>query len=146
MYANFLLFPATSCFEVSNNKTLLCSGIIQATDTPEEECSKVPKNDECNYQNLSKDDVYTKLQIRGLQYSDPFKTIYKASTDASTGTLIWKNNWTTFLEGMIQMYILGNDIKIAQMPITIRKIVINMKLQKETLIKSRGKYNIQFLI
>ncbi|XP_051172618.1 fatty acid synthase-like [Leptopilina boulardi] len=125
---------ATGFFEVSNNEVLQCSGIIKATDNPELEFNQVFNTD--NYLDLSESDVYKELQIRGFQYSGPFKTIFKASTKNSNGILIWKNDWTTFLEGMIQIYVLGSDIRNTQVPIKIRKIVINMKLQQAT-VKSR---------
>ncbi|XP_051173561.1 fatty acid synthase-like [Leptopilina boulardi] len=131
-----MVLRATGYFEVSNNKILLCSGIVQASNTSEEEFSPVSKNADNDYQDINISDVYTDLQNRGLQYSGPFRTICKASANATNGTLMWKNDWTTFLEGMIQMYVLGNKVRKAQVPIKIRRIVINMKLQKEALNKS----------
>ncbi|XP_051160333.1 fatty acid synthase-like [Leptopilina boulardi] len=126
----------TGFFEITSNEILLCSGILQATETPNEECSLIPKKTDKDYQDLSESDIYTELEMRGLQYSGPFRNIRKSSANGCNGTLVWKDDWTTFLEGMIQMYILGNDIRKAQVPIKIRKIIINFKLQAEAIKKS----------
>ncbi|XP_051160074.1 fatty acid synthase-like [Leptopilina boulardi] len=126
----------TGFFEITNNEILLCSGILQATDDPNEECSLVPKKADKDYQDLSENDIYTELQMRGLQYSGPFRKIRKSSANGCNGILVWKDDWTTFLEGMIQMHILGNDIRKTQLPIKIRKIIINIKLQEEAINKS----------
>ncbi|XP_051173749.1 fatty acid synthase-like [Leptopilina boulardi] len=109
---------ASGMFEVTNNNILLCSGIIQSNDHPQ--FNKIPKF--LNSNQLSENDIYSELKSRGLQYSEAFKTILKASNNS--GILIWKN-WTTFIEGMIQIFILTSDVRSTQVPIKIRKIVIN---------------------
>lgn len=81
--------------------------------------------------------------MRGLQYSGSFRTICKSSANGSNGTLVWKENWIPFLEGMIQMYVFGNAARNAQVPIKIGKIIINLKLHEETIKKSNGKHCIR---
>ncbi|XP_051160200.1 fatty acid synthase-like [Leptopilina boulardi] len=126
----------TGVFEVTKNEILLCSGILQATETPNVECSLVAKKADNDSQDLSESDIYTELEMRGLQYSGPFRNIRKSSANGCNGALVWKDNWTTFLEGIIQMHLLANDIRKPQVPIKIRKIVINLKLQEEIINKS----------
>ncbi|XP_043469513.1 fatty acid synthase-like [Leptopilina heterotoma] len=118
-------------FEITNNEELLCSGIIQTTNNLNQEYSLVSKKTDKDDQDLSQSEIYTELHMRGFEYSGPFKTIRKSSVNGCNGVLEWQNNWTTFLEGMIQMNILGNDTRNAQVPITIRKVIINLKLQTE---------------
>ncbi|XP_043469511.1 fatty acid synthase-like [Leptopilina heterotoma] len=125
----------TGSFEITNNEELLCSGIIQTTNNPNQECSLIPKTADKEYQDLSESDIYTELQMRGLKYSGLFRCIRKASGNGSNGVMVWKDDWTAFLEGMIQMHILGSDTRKAQVPITIRKVIINLKLQKEVVYK-----------
>ncbi|XP_051174620.1 fatty acid synthase-like [Leptopilina boulardi] len=126
----------TGSFEITNNGNLLCCGILQTNNTFYQKCSLFPKKADKDYQELSDTDIYTELQVQGLKYSGPFKNIRKSSANGCNGTLQWKNDWTTFLEGMIQMYLLGNEMRKAQVPIKIRKIVINSKLQEKTIKKS----------
>ncbi|XP_051174729.1 fatty acid synthase-like [Leptopilina boulardi] len=126
----------TGFFQVTNNEIVLCSGILEAINAPDENCIQVHKKDEKIYQNLSESDVYTELQMRGLQYSGPFRTICKSSTNGSQGTLVWKDNWTTFLDGMFQMYVFGNYVRKTQVPFKIRKIIINLKQHNEIISKN----------
>ncbi|XP_043469524.1 fatty acid synthase-like [Leptopilina heterotoma] len=135
-YEDFLLVvmvqKGSGYFEISNKEDLLCSGIIQATDNHDQECSLIPKKDYTEYENLNESDIYTELQMRGLEYSGPFRIIQKSSSNGGNGILEWRDDWITFLEGMIQMHILGTDTRNTQVPIAIRKITINLKLHTET--------------
>ena len=128
----------TGKFEVTHNDILLCSGVVRNTEKPTDECIKDLKSEK-NSEDLDGNSVYTELQMRGFQYSESFKSIVKTSANASNGSLIWKKNWITFLEGMFQMSILSNDIRKIQLPIKIRKIVIDNKLQ-DKLNNIEGKY------
>lgn len=97
------------------------------------------KKEQTNYQSLSENQVYSELQIRGFQYSGPFRTICKSSVNGDNGCLVWKDNWITFLDGMIQMYIFGNTTKKAQVPIKIRNIFIDTKLHEEIIARTNRK-------
>ena len=133
-----MLQKGSGVFEVSNNEILLCSGILRETETPADERIKVVNIADKDHQELCESDVYTELQMRGLQYSGAFRNIRKASASGSNGTLTWKDEWITLLEGMIQMFILGNDVRNIQVPIMIRKIVIDLKKHEDVTNKSIG--------
>lgn len=77
--------------------------------------------------------------MRGYQYSESFKSILNMSPNAANGILVWKENWTTFMEGIFQMFSLGNDIRKIQLPVKIRKITIDRKFQ-ENLTDIAGKF------
>lgn len=136
----FIAFLGSGFFQVTNNEILLCSGILQVTDAPNQHCIQIDEKDDQIYQYLSESDVYSELQNRGLQYSGPFRTIRKSSTNGSKGTLVWNDNWTSFLDGIIQMYDFGNNVKKIQVPFKIRKIIINLKVHKEIVNNSDGNY------
>ncbi|XP_043468869.1 fatty acid synthase-like [Leptopilina heterotoma] len=124
-------------FQVTNNENLLCSGILQVTS--EENRIQFNKDDKI-YQGLSENEIYVELQMRGLQYSGPFRSIHKSSINGRNGNIFWQDNWTTFLDGMIQMFVLGNDTKNAQVLIKIRNIFIDTKVHKEITTKTNGGY------
>ncbi|XP_043468880.1 fatty acid synthase-like [Leptopilina heterotoma] len=121
-------------FQVLNNNILLCTGILEVTT---EQDYVQSHQDNTVSHDLSENEIYAELEMRGLQYSGPFRLISKSSINSTTGCLVWKDNWTTFLDGMIQMYVFGNDTRKAQVPIKIRKIFIDMKLHKEITNKSK---------
>ena len=91
----------------------------------------VPKKADKGHQELTESDVYTELQMRGLQHSESFRSIRKSSANGTNATLIWKNEWITFLEGMIQIKVLSNDVRRTQVPIKIRKVIIDVQQHEE---------------
>lgn len=67
------------------------------------------------------------MHYRGVDYAGEFRSVTKSSLDAKVGYVRWRNNWTTFLDGLWQLYVLGMDTREARVPIMIRKIVIDTK-------------------
>lgn len=143
---HFLLFLGSGNFEITNNKILLCSGVLQASDSPNLECIQLPKKAVENENNLNESDVYNVLETRGLQYSGPFRTICSSSANGYNGILLWKDDWIPFLEGMIQMYTLRNNVRRAQVPVKITKIIVNLKLHEESVNKSIGTHCIFYTL
>ncbi|XP_043468926.1 fatty acid synthase-like [Leptopilina heterotoma] len=126
----------TGFFEVTSMETLLCSGIVNINVDPNQNSINVYKEHETIDKYVNENQVYNELHRRGLQYSGPFRTIQKSSIDGNSGCLVWKDNWTTFLDGMIQMYILGSKMRTAEVLIKIRNIFIDIKHQEEIINKS----------
>lgn len=119
----------TGNFEVTNNDLLLCSGnVCDADRNADVFTNKRNKNSISDL--LDKNDVYDELQMRGYQYSDSFRSVINSTTNATYGTLMWRQNWTTFLDGILQMFCLGNDVRRIQLPVKIGKITIDRKFQE----------------
>jgi len=73
-------------------------------------------------------DIYKELKLRGYQYSGWFRGLKSASISGSQGQIIWKNNWVTFMDTMLQMLIIGYDTRDLYVPTSIQKLVINPML------------------
>ena len=82
-----------------------------------------------NYE-VNQEEFYTEMSMRGFQYSGVFKTVLKSSIDGNNGLIKWTNDWVTFIDSALQLYAFGNDSRQVEMPLTIRKIVIDLKLQE----------------
>jgi fatty acid synthase len=54
-----------------------------------------------------------------------FKGIARCDIGASTGLLKWEDNWTTFMDNMLQMNILQVDSRLLYVPVGIRKLTID---------------------
>ena len=78
--------------------------------------------------------------MRGFQYSGSFRSIRKASMNGLSGTLIWRNEWIAFLDGMMQMFVLGNDVRQTQLPLSIQKICIDVNMHNNIINNSQGKF------
>ena len=58
-------------------------------------------------------------------FSGLFKSIKRCNADASTGLIKWENNWSAFMDNMLQMKILQCDTRLLFVPIGIKKIIID---------------------
>ncbi|XP_011707051.1 PREDICTED: fatty acid synthase-like, partial [Wasmannia auropunctata] len=73
-------------------------------------------------------DIYKELKLRGYQYSGLFRGLKSASISGKNGHIIWRNNWVTFMDNMLQMYIIGCDTRDLYVSTSIQKLVINPEL------------------
>jgi len=88
-------------------------------------------NDEEEYMNAR--DIYKVLKLRGYQYSGWFRGLKSASISGKNGHIIWRNNWLTFMDTMLQMRIIGYDTDDLYIPTSIKKLVINPMLHNSKL-------------
>jgi fatty acid synthase len=51
-----------------------------------------------------------------------FKGIARCDIGASTGLVKWENNWSTFVDKMLQMKILQVDNRLLYVPMGIKKL------------------------
>jgi hypothetical protein len=54
-----------------------------------------------------------------------FKGIARCDINASTGLVKWEDNWSTFLDKMLQMKILQADSRLLYVPVGIKKLSID---------------------
>ena len=76
---------------------------------------------------MSTRDIYKELRLRGYHYSGMFRSLKSATIDGTKGTILWKNNWVTFMDNMLQMQILGSDTRGLFVPTAIAKLIIDTK-------------------
>ena len=100
---------------------------------------QITDNLEQNEEKLDCNDIYSELYLRGLQYSGSFRSIHQANVTGSKGFLIPQKEWITFVEGMLQMYIFGNNLKTTQVPLKVIKIIVDMKHYEKESQKSKSK-------
>ncbi|XP_067215658.1 fatty acid synthase-like [Linepithema humile] len=122
-------------FEITEGDSTVVTGVVHATSNAEQEM--VPINllsmdideEEC----MNSRDIYKKLRLCGYQYSDAFCGLNSASVSGSKGHITWTGNWVTFMDNMLQMYIIGKDTRNLYIPTSIEKLVINPALHASTL-------------
>jgi fatty acid synthase len=56
-----------------------------------------------------------------------------ASISGSKGYIAWIDNWVTFMDNMLQMYIIGKDIRDLYISTNNQKLVINPALHASKL-------------
>lgn len=76
-------------------------------------------------------DIYKELKLRGYQYTNWFRGIKSLSTTGKQGHIAWTKNWVTFMDYMLQVNILGIDMRNLYVPTEIQKLVIDTKLHAQ---------------
>ncbi|XP_008048097.1 fatty acid synthase isoform X2 [Carlito syrichta] len=129
------LLEASRTFEVSENGSLIVSGRVYQWensdptlfDHPEGADPADPTAPFC----LTQSDVYKELRLRGYDYGPHFQGILEACLEGESGKLLWKDNWVTFLDTMLQMSILGTGQRILRLPTRITAIHINPAIHRQ---------------
>ncbi|XP_012234475.2 fatty acid synthase [Linepithema humile] len=119
----------TGRFEISEDDTEVVSGYIHVASNVAQEkvlATMLPEDDDEEEMMVTKD-IYKELRLRGYQYAGAFRSLKSASMSGKKGHIAWMNNWATYMDGMLQLMILGQDTRDLYMPARIQKIVIDTK-------------------
>lgn len=124
------LLEASHSFEVSDGSgSLIVSGKVHQWEDPDPTIFHSPGathgSDSTAAFSLAGGDVYKELRIRGYDYGPYFQGIVTANLEGSTGQLLWKDNWVTFLDTMLQISILGMDQRALRLPTRIGAVHID---------------------
>ncbi|XP_037026904.1 fatty acid synthase-like [Bradysia coprophila] len=121
------LQPTNGKFEVYEGTTAIASGFIKCTSTPSSIRDVAAEVLHKDLPILTSSDVYKEFRLRGYNYADEFKTICLSGMDGCYGQLKCKNNnWTTLMDGMIQLVLLSKDTRSLLTPVEIHRIQINV--------------------
>ncbi|KAJ8686146.1 hypothetical protein QAD02_021940 [Eretmocerus hayati] len=119
-------------FEVVENEELVVSGTIKFDSVPNPEDVNKTEQQSTLQRMLCKDQFYRELKMRGYQYSGDFKSVTESSLNGTRARMQWNSNWVTYLDGAFQTLVFGNDSRQVQVPLLIRKIVLDIQqLEKE---------------
>ena len=130
-------------FEVQADMTILASGVTRIIENHEQNSQSVYEEFRNESEVLSENDVYSELNMRGFQYSGCFRSIRKCSINKDRGILYWQDDWITFLDGMIQLYVLTKDTREIQLPLKLRRIVIDVQKHQKLISKFEGMFHLQ---
>ncbi|KAG4065875.1 hypothetical protein HA402_012553 [Bradysia odoriphaga] len=121
------LQPTNGKFEVYEGTTPVASGFIKCASATSS-IRHVPTHAlHKDMSILTSSDVYKEFRLRGYNYADEFKTVILAGMDGCYGQLKCKNNnWTTMMDGMIQLVVLSKDTRSLLTPVEIHRIKINV--------------------
>ncbi|KAL6436122.1 hypothetical protein ACFW04_005722 [Cataglyphis niger] len=135
----------TGNFEIIEGGNAVVTGTVRIALDPAKE--KIPSHFLYeNYENeeevMMTKDIYKELKLRGYQYTNLFRGLKSSSTTGKQGHIAWTNNWVTFMDNMLQIKILGIDMRNLYVPTEIQKLVIDTKLHAQYIqnITSEEKY------
>ncbi|KAJ8711407.1 hypothetical protein PYW07_008649 [Mythimna separata] len=124
----------TGYFEVYDDKIKVATGNIIALKPDIKKDGLQLK--ETQDMNLTAEDVYDLLRERDYYYSGEFRSIEAASSSLNEASLVWLDNWVTFIDGLLQLNMLRQPHDGVTLPTHIRRIVVDvdkhLKLQTVT--------------
>ncbi|XP_063924636.1 fatty acid synthase-like [Zophobas morio] len=123
-----MLQKGTGNFEILHNDSLLASGRITScshSDKQEVNLSSSGVREDDKLKILTQEEIYREFHLRGYNYSGLFKAIKAFNVDASLGLIKWDDNWSTFMDNMLQLQLLQTDTRLLYVPTGIKKIIID---------------------
>ncbi|CAH0696877.1 unnamed protein product [Spodoptera exigua] len=124
-------------FEILNEDVKLAIGTIVALDL--DELKKTQTKTEVDTKvniDLTADDVYHLLRDRDYSYSGEFRSIEGVNASLTEASLIWRDNWVTFIDGLLQLNMLRQKHDGVSVPTHIRNLTINVQKHEEIVAKS----------
>nr|XP_045015104.1 fatty acid synthase-like isoform X2 [Jaculus jaculus]XP_045015105.1 fatty acid synthase-like isoform X2 [Jaculus jaculus] len=135
------LLEASRAFEVSENGNLIVSGKVYQWEEPD--AKVLTSEDPCSIDpapvsHLTREDVYKELRLRGYSYGPHFQGILEASLEGECGKLLWKDNWVTFLDAMLQVSVLSSSQRTLRLPTRVTSIYIDPVAHLQKVYKLQG--------
>jgi len=132
-----IIFSGTGKFEISEDNTVIVSGLIRVASNPASEkiLSVFLSEDDDEEEVMNTKDIYKEFKLRGYYYTGPFCSLKSTSISMTKGHIAWTGNWMTFIDGMLQLMLLQMDTRDLYIPTRIRKITIDTKLHQQEIQK-----------
>lgn len=71
------------------------------------------------------------MRLRGYYHKGFFRTVVEARSDGLEGKIKWRNNWTAFIDCLLQFQVLTRDTRMLVLPTRFRKLVLDPFVQKK---------------
>ncbi|KAG8507553.1 Fatty acid synthase [Galemys pyrenaicus] len=136
------LLEASRSFEVSENGNLIVSGKVWPWEDPDptlfdSPAEQQPAEPAATFR-LAQGEVYKELRLRGYDYGPQFQGVLEAGLEGEAGQLLWRDNWVTFLDAMLQMSILGTRQRSLRLPTRIGAIHIDPATHRQRVYTLQG--------
>ncbi|XP_045425730.1 fatty acid synthase [Lemur catta] len=135
------LMEASRTFEVSENGNLIVSGKVYQWEDPDPRVFDHPEDlapADPRALRLSQADLYKELRLRGYDYGPHFQGLLDGSLEGTSGRLLWRDNWVTFLDTMLQAFILAAGQRSLLLPTRIGAIHIDPATHQQKVYTLQG--------
>ncbi|KAF6215593.1 hypothetical protein GE061_010349 [Apolygus lucorum] len=135
------IFHGTGRFEIADGETHVVTGRIarkdDESDLEKSTFDATQQSASLSNCKINADDVYKELKLRQYGYTGAFRGVKYSDVSGKSGCLEWNDNWVTFLDTMLQFFIVGNDTRELYLPVRMEKVIINPKKHKECISSNR---------
>ncbi|XP_075984128.1 fatty acid synthase-like [Anticarsia gemmatalis] len=126
---NVALHRGTGRFEITSECSRVATGYMNAN---QEELYRLQKyytdNNASDFNAaFTSDDIYQLLRERDYKYNGELLSIESANESLTEANLVWRDNWVTLIDGMLQLNVLRQQHDAVSLPTQIRRIVIDVK-------------------
>ncbi|CAG7729934.1 unnamed protein product [Allacma fusca] len=142
------IFSESGDFEVVESKEIVCTGTIRKANKFNGDMLTTNSFASADYKSLDKEDFYKLLRLKGYNYQGFFRGVQNVELEGTWAKIDWHENWTCFLDAILQTQILrfySNDIivPIRLETVTIDPIMFRKSLRKEpnTIVMSHCKHS-----
>ncbi|KAJ1364192.1 hypothetical protein KIN20_024223 [Parelaphostrongylus tenuis] len=134
--------PGNGMFEILSEEQVAASGRIYI---PEEnqpfyygKLSDIRTSEIADRIELDTEDAYKEFLLRGYEYGQAFRGIYKTCNSGERGYLYWTGNWVTFLDSLLQTALLAERADTLRLPTRVRHLRIDPVKHLEHIIEKDG--------
>ncbi|KAG8183232.1 hypothetical protein JTE90_014407 [Oedothorax gibbosus] len=105
------ILESTGHFEISEGKALVASGYVSECKTMNFESPDIPTYSYDDYNTVSGKDIYNELKMQGYEYGPEFQGLLESNMDGSTGLVLWKDKWISYMDSLLLFFGLINKGK-----------------------------------
>ncbi|VDP12544.1 unnamed protein product [Onchocerca flexuosa] len=124
-----IVTPGNGYFEILDGDQLAASGYIRIIDKDMpfyyKNVGEIQTSEVAERIELDTEDAYKEFLLRGYEYGQAFRGIYRACNSGERGMLYWTGNWVTFLDSLLQTALLAERADSLRLPTRVRYLRID---------------------
>lgn len=124
-----ILTPGNGQFEIISDEQVAASGRIYIPDETQPfyygKLEDIRTSEIADRIELDTEDAYKEFLLRGYEYGQAFRGIYKTCNSGERGYLYWTGNWVTFLDSLLQTALLAERADSLRLPTRVRHLRID---------------------
>ena len=121
-----MIQSGTGRFEITEKNTAVVTGFIKKLEDnrPLTDIKSIPTTP---LPMLDSKDFYKELRLRGYHYAGEFRGVHKARGDGLFGRVQHNPNWVPFLDCLMQIHIIGYDLRTLMLPTRLERLRIDSR-------------------
>lgn len=105
---------ASGKFEIIEGKSAIAQGSIKVAESSES--SEISVSERENAITLKGPDFYKEMRLRGYYHQKLFRAVEEIRDDGLSGKIKWNEDWTTFMDCLVQFQVLMRDTRMLILP------------------------------
>ncbi|PIC51785.1 hypothetical protein B9Z55_002156 [Caenorhabditis nigoni] len=137
-----VLTPGNGYFEIISDEQVAASGRIYVPEDNQPfyygKLEDIRTSEIADRIELDTEDAYKEFLLRGYEYGQAFRGIYKTCNSGERGYLYWTGNWVTFLDSLLQTALLAERSDTLRLPTRVRHLRIDPNKHLEHVVERDG--------